>query len=231
MWIAAEALAALGLLTATGIGLSHARIISYAAVHTGYIAPQLPLVSKSHLVEDELKPDNPPIDVPVAAGEVISAENLEARIEEKPLALQRRIINTPLPQRQFKAALPVAAIPAAGTGTGEDHASPVALAPVATAELKTIHEQTARLDARAAAVRISVQRLKAQREAAGDGLDEKTAGAYVRMNAYLSAEKSDLDDGDAGAARDHMDKAAYEVTTLEGMFGGTSRASQVAQTH
>jgi hypothetical protein len=63
-----------------------------------------------------------------------------------------------------------------------------------------------------------VQRLKSQQEAGGNGLSQDVAGAYVRMNAYLSAEKTDLEDGDIAAARDHMDKAELEVNVLEKLF-------------
>jgi len=95
-------------------------------------------------------------------------------------------------------------------------------APVLTAakasELQDVRSQMAALDARAVAVRVSVQRLKSQQEAAGDGLTQDVAGAYVRMNTYLSAEKMDLEDGDVTAARDHMEKATLEVNMLEKMF-------------
>ena len=85
-------------------------------------------------------------------------------------------------------------------------------------ELQQVRDQKVQLDARAAAVRISVQRLKSQKEADGDGLSQDVAGAYVRMNAYLGAEKTDLEDGDVAAARDHMGKAEYEVNVLEKLF-------------
>jgi eukaryotic-like serine/threonine-protein kinase len=92
------------------------------------------------------------------------------------------------------------------------------LPPPTSAALQEVRNRKAALDARAAAVRISVQRLKSQQEAAGNGLNQDVAGAYVRMNAYLSAEKSDLEDGDVAAARDHMDKAEFEVNVLEKLF-------------
>jgi len=91
--------------------------------------------------------------------------------------------------------------------------------PAATvAALQEARNRKAGLDARAAAVRISVQRLKSQQEAAGNGLNQDVAGAYVRMNAYLSAEKTDLEDGDIASARDHLDKAEHEVNVLEKLF-------------
>ncbi len=101
--------------------------------------------------------------------------------------------------------------------TAEEEARPSLPAPT-LAELHEVSNRKAQLDARAAVVRISVQRLKSQREAAGDSLSQDIAGAYVRMNAYLSAEKTDLEDADITAARDHIDKAEAEVNILEKLF-------------
>jgi hypothetical protein len=70
------------------------------------------------------------------------------------------------------------------------------------------------LDAQAATLRTSVQRLKNQQEAAGNGLNQDVANAYVRMNAYLNAEKTDLEDGNAVAARDYLEKVKSEENTL-----------------
>jgi eukaryotic-like serine/threonine-protein kinase len=111
-----------------------------------------------------------------------------------------------------------------------EKAMPHVQTPAATAEVQALREEKAKLDARAAAVRVSVQRLKSEREAEGDGLNQEVAGAYVRMNAYLSAEKSDLEDGDVAAARDHMEKAAHEISVLEGMFTRAS-ANQTSDQH
>jgi len=99
----------------------------------------------------------------------------------------------------------------------EEDATPSFPAPTVAA-LQEARSRKAGLDARAATVRISVQRLKSQQEAGGNGLSQDVAGAYVRMNAYLSAEKTDLEDGDIAAARDHMDKAELEVNVLEKLF-------------
>jgi eukaryotic-like serine/threonine-protein kinase len=100
---------------------------------------------------------------------------------------------------------------------GEEESTPSF--PASTqAELQVVRNRKAQLDARAAVVRISVQRMKSQQEAAGDGLSQDVAGSYVRMNAYLSAEKMDIEDGDVASARDHMDKAEAEVNVLEKLF-------------
>jgi len=99
----------------------------------------------------------------------------------------------------------------------EEQAKP-SLSASTLAGLQEVRSQTAELDARAAAARVIVKRLKSEQEAAGTGLSQEVAGAYVRMNAYLSAEKTDLGDGDVTAARDHMDKARYEVNSLENLL-------------
>jgi serine/threonine protein kinase len=104
------------------------------------------------------------------------------------------------------------------------------MSPSTAAEIQKLRDQKLKLETRAAAVRVNVQRLKSQREAAGEGLSQDVASAYVRMNAYLGAEKSDLDDGDVTAARDHMEKAENEVNTLETLFSsGVPAVKQIAE--
>jgi hypothetical protein len=108
--------------------------------------------------------------------------------------------------------------------------APPILSASTVAEIQQLRDQKVRLETRAAAVRANVQRLKSQREAAGEGLSQTVAAAYVRMNAYLGAEKSDLDDGDVAAARDHMEKAENEVNTLEVLFSsGGPAVQQIAE--
>jgi eukaryotic-like serine/threonine-protein kinase len=100
---------------------------------------------------------------------------------------------------------------------GEEQSKP-SLSASTLGELQEVRNRTAELETRAAAARISVKRLKSEQEAAGTGLSQEVAGAYVRMNAYLSAEKTDMEDGDVAAARDHMEKAKYEVNSLESLL-------------
>jgi hypothetical protein len=93
-----------------------------------------------------------------------------------------------------------------------------------------LRDQKAGLENRAAVVRAKVLRLKTEREAAGEGLSQDVAAAYVRMNAYLGAEKSDLDDGDVAAANEHMKQAAGEVSTLEALFSsGAPAVKRIAE--
>jgi eukaryotic-like serine/threonine-protein kinase len=101
------------------------------------------------------------------------------------------------------------------TSPAEEGARELPRASVATsAELQQLRDQTRVLDARAATLRSSVEHMKNQQEAAGDGLNQDVADAYVRMNAYLNAEKTDLEDGNAVAARDYLEKVKSEENTL-----------------
>jgi len=82
-----------------------------------------------------------------------------------------------------------------------------------------VHEQMTGLDARASAVSASIEGLKRQQEAEGLGLRRDMAAAYARMNSYLRSANDALNSGNITAARDHMDKADKEVSTLESFLG------------
>jgi eukaryotic-like serine/threonine-protein kinase len=109
-----------------------------------------------------------------------------------------------------------ASLPEVMPNVEEDTTPSVPASPVT--ELQRVRKQKAELDARAGAISISMQRLKTQKEADGEGLSQFAAGAYARMNAYLGAEKMDLEDGDVASARDHMNKAESEANVLENLF-------------
>jgi serine/threonine-protein kinase len=64
-----------------------------------------------------------------------------------------------------------------------------------------------------------VESLKRQQEADGLGLRHDMAAAYARMNSDLHSAGAELDSGNLTAARNHMDKADKEISTLEGFFG------------
>jgi eukaryotic-like serine/threonine-protein kinase len=126
---------------------------------------------------------------------------------------RRRVAEPRLAKFEYKAA----SIPEGISARKEEAKAPPVPA-ANSAELERLRSQESALNARASTVRLSVLHLKSQQEAAGDGLGQDVAGAYVRMNAYLSAGKEDLDDGDAAAARDHIAKAETEVDLLEKLF-------------
>ena len=86
-------------------------------------------------------------------------------------------------------------------------------------EVDQAREQKTALDARAGAVSASVEGLKRQQEADGLGLRQDMAAAYARMNSDLNSASAELDSGNLTAARNHMDKADKEISTLEGFFG------------
>ena len=86
-------------------------------------------------------------------------------------------------------------------------------------EVDQAREQKTALDARAGAVSASVEGLKRQQEADGLGLRQDMAAAYARMNSDLRSASAELDSGNLAAARNHMDKADKEISTLEGFFG------------
>ena len=86
-------------------------------------------------------------------------------------------------------------------------------------EVEQVHEQMTGLDARASAVSASVEGLKRQQEADGLGLRRDMAAAYARMNSYLRAANDELNGGNITAARNHMDKADKEISTLESFLG------------
>jgi len=86
-------------------------------------------------------------------------------------------------------------------------------------EVDQAREQKTALDARAGAVSASVEGLKRQQEADGLGLRQDMAAAYARMNSDLRSASAELDSGNLASARNHMDKADKEISTLEGFFG------------
>jgi len=86
-------------------------------------------------------------------------------------------------------------------------------------EVEQVHEQMTGLDARASAVSASVEGLKRQQEADGLGLRRDMAAAYARMNTYLRSANDELNSGNIVAARNHMDKADKEISTLESFLG------------
>ena len=107
----------------------------------------------------------------------------------------------------------------AGTQSQPDITQPAANAGPTAEEVDQAHEQMTGLDARAGAVSASVEGLKRQQEADGLGLRQDMAAAYARMNNYLRAASADLNSGNLTAARNHMDKADKEISTLESFFG------------
>jgi eukaryotic-like serine/threonine-protein kinase len=221
LWFATEAIAATGLLAATVVGLSHTGI-TRALAKTDIPSPEPP---PSLTLS---KPVDIPRNAPVAVADLSpsapprTAIVPEVSVPRKRLTLTREAKPITHPVKDAK---PHSQENADGM---EGHTASAAVAGADMGALKAIREQLAKLEARAATLRAGVKRVKAEREAAGDGLDQEMAAAYVRMNAYLSAEKADLEDADLASARDHIEKAASQMNVLEGLLSGTPTGSQVA---
>jgi len=222
-WIAADSLAVVAALAVAAVGLPHFSKTSATTKTVGHSITQAPsfptaphdsvaatnteLNAATTLTEPSGIPnsDNPP------APAIVSAPP-QARATAGSSGQRGRPAGSKVSRVEYRAA----ALPDTMPKAKEDATPPLAASTLV--ELQQVRDQKVQLDARAAAVRISVQRLKSQKEADGDGLSQDVAGAYVRMNAYLGAEKTDLEDGDVAAARDHMGKAEYEVNVLEKLF-------------
>jgi serine/threonine protein kinase len=86
-------------------------------------------------------------------------------------------------------------------------------------EVDQAREQKTALDARAGAVSSSLESLKRQQEAEGVGLRRDMAVAYARMNGFLNSANAELASGNITAARNHMDQADKEISTLESFLG------------
>jgi hypothetical protein len=104
------------------------------------------------------------------------------------------------------------------TGTQSAVNQPQNAGPTAE-EVDQAREQKTALDARAGAVSSSLESLKRQQEADGVGLRRDMAVAYARMNGFLSSANADLASGNITAARNHMDQADKEISTLESFLG------------
>jgi eukaryotic-like serine/threonine-protein kinase len=237
-WIAAEVLATLGITVLTAVGIPHfVKTSAIAKTPVHLIAQSSPL---SAVPNTDLAANGSGQTEATTSEEPHATTSAPAPIHAM-AAAQRKAFTTAASSSRHKrpgvsalsqvkyqpASRPEMATKAEGDDPGQQP-SPVSSA--TAAEIQKLRDEKLKLEARAAAVRVNVQRLKGQREAAGEGLTQDVAAAYVRMNAYLGAEKSDLDDGDVAAARDHMEKAANEVNTLEALFrSGIPAVKQIAE--
>jgi eukaryotic-like serine/threonine-protein kinase len=217
-WIAAEAVVALGVVVSSALAIPHffkTATREMPPAHAITAPPASPVAPpKVVATTGPAATTTVPI-VAVPDPDMAPAPALApqpARVIVEPLARLER----PSAPKRYQVEDQAASVPNDAPKAEEEPAPPVSASTLA--ELQEVRNQKAELDARAAAVRVSVQRLKSEREAAGAGLSQDVAGAYVRMNAYLGAERTDLEDRDVAAARDHMEKAKAEVNTLEGLF-------------
>lgn len=221
-WIAGEAVAVVAVVALSVSGIPY--LVKASATATADHAPAAPSATFPVVTQDSVAATNFVPKTATLADPIVRPLDIEVTPSSISALLMQPRATAALSSRRGKPADPkLSAVAYALAAPPEiESASARVAAPVktasASAELQQVQNQRVALDARAAAVRMTVQRLKTQQEAAGGGLDEDVAAAYVRMNAYLGAEKMDLEDGDVSAARDHIEKAASEVSILEKMF-------------
>jgi serine/threonine-protein kinase len=223
LWIATEALAVLVVVVFGVLGLPHllktvatAKTIS----HTSTKLPSFPMAPHDGIAATDTR-QSAAITPPDPTGILHKDPALAPAIAPAPPQARAATVSIsqhvrPAGARLSRVEYQPASLPNTMT-EGEEQAKP-SLSASTRVELQDVRNQMAELDARTAAARISVKRLKSEQEAAGASLSQDVAGAYVRMNAYLSAEKADLEDGDVAAARDHLEKTKYEVSSLENLL-------------
>jgi hypothetical protein len=239
-WIAAAVLAVLGIPVLIAAGLPHFAktwtIAKSPVVSITQSAP-LPGVTNEELMATAggQNAPTPPGEPPLISNNDSDPVSAIATTQRKAFApavssiRHKRVMEGQRLRVKYQHALRPEVAPKA---EGDDPAQPstLILSPSTVAAIQKLRDQKAGLETRAAVVRAKVLRLKTEREAAGEGLSQDVAAAYVRMNAYLGAEKSDLDDGDAAAANEHMEQAAGEVSTLEALFSsGVPAVKRIAE--
>jgi serine/threonine-protein kinase len=214
IWVGAGSLAMLGIPVVTAVALPH---ISSRAMMNSAILPVKEWTPPAAASLEGLTT----IEDDVAPGNAVASTSEPNLLPAAPVphlqvpASIRRI--TPAPARVTPPREESATVHDVPSPHAEALAAPLP-SPSTLAAVQEVRKQKAALDARAALVRQSVQHMKSEREAAGSTLPQDVVDAYVRMNAYLSAERSDLEDGDLASARDYMNKAATEVAALEQLF-------------
>jgi serine/threonine protein kinase len=218
-WIALGAFAVLAVVAAAAVGLPRllhtSAKVQNTADQTATPSPAAPLPSSTPPVADApVTPAPPPPDAQATSSPTIPAPSDQAPVKptENP-ATHGKLEKTPKPPRpEYQ--------PNAQPNTGTQSAvnQPQNAGPTAE-EVDQAREQKTALDARAGAVSSSLESLKRQQEADGVGLRRDMAVAYARMNGFLSSANADLASGNITAARNHMDQADKEISTLESFLG------------
>jgi serine/threonine protein kinase len=239
-WVAARAFAAVAFMAGAAMGFSHVGKATMMVKRAGLAMKQSSSsIAPAHTLVTQIDGPRKAVNVLPDLPRVSSAET--ATLTDKPqIVLESPQVRTSVqPSPQPKRVAPAAPRNKAETASlskvkakveADDSAAevtPPVQKPATLAELQMLRTQKVELDIRAAAVRTRVQRLKSQREADGEeGLGSDVAGAYVRMNAYLSTERVDLEEGDVTAAREHMEEASHELNALEGLLAGSITAAK-----
>jgi eukaryotic-like serine/threonine-protein kinase len=207
-WIALGAFAVLAVVAAAAVGLPRLLHTSAKVENTADQPAKPPLAAPL--------PSTPP---PVADAPVTPPPEVPAPSDQAPVkptgtpTIRSKVEKPPKPPR------PEYQRDAQANAVTQPEANPPQNAGPTAEEISQAREQKTALDARAGAVSASLEGLKRQQEADGVGLRRDMAVAYARMNAYLSSAGVDLQSGNITAARNHMDQADKEISTLESFLG------------
>jgi len=218
-WIALGAFAVLAVVAAAAVGLprllhTSAKVES-TADQSANPSPAAPLPASPPPVADApVTPAPPPPDASATSSPQVPAPSDQAPVKPtNNAATPSRPEKTPKsPRPEYQPNAP------ANTVTQQEANPPQNAGPTAE-EVDQAREQKTALDARAGAVSSSLENLKRQQEADGVGLRRDMAVAYARMNGFLSSANADLASGNITAARNHMDQADKEISTLESFLG------------
>ena len=223
VWMTVGALAVLVVVACAAIGLprllhTSAKTESDGAAQTSPAAPSTTSPPPASTVAA------PIADAPAATPPAVDAQSPAESIPSNPP-------QTPVPPGAEKSPRPKTEVNAksprpdyhpaaqADIASQADTTKQPAIAGPSAEEVAQVHEQMIGLDARASAVSASVEGLKRQQQADGLGLRRDMAAAYARMNTYLRSANDELNSGNIVAARNHMDKADKEISTLESFLG------------
>ena len=228
VWMTVGALAVLVVVACAAIGLprllhTSAKTENDPAAQTAQAAPATPAPEQANTVPAS------PAAVPDAGTPAVPPPAADATSPASPAAVSSP--QTPVPPSTEKSTHPKVEVTAktprpdyhpaaqADAVPQADSPQPPASTGPSAEEVAQVHEQMTGLDARASAVSASLEGLKRQQEADGLGLRRDMAAAYARMNSYLRSANDELNSGNITAARNHMDKADKEISTLESFLG------------
>ncbi len=114
---------------------------------------------------------------------------------------------------------PAATAASSTASAASQPSAPPAPAGPSPQEVRDSHDRYANLDARADAARQGVQQIRSQQQAQGLDIRGDILAAMNRMNSDLREANSALDRNDLQAAKDYMDRADREISTLEQFLG------------
>lgn len=225
LWMAAGAVACLGVIAAAVIGIPHIKTSAAAApassaASPATITPALPSGSSAVLPAE--KPQATDVSVlnspakPAVDSGASSLDGLAAVPSEKPKAQPKP--NHPVAERREPTPTPVR--PARDQAANQQQSQPPAPPPgPSDQELNNASEALMKMQARADAVEQGLGNLKQQQAQAGFGLRGDMVSAESQMNSYLQMAQRALQGRNLDLAQKSMDNAEQQLSKLEKFLG------------